>query len=142
MNTPERLIARQDSRAHTVARSVTTALCKQAVNRVCAVVKDAGGTFSGLTACTAQAKVRSVFNEDTLRHVIQHHPALSARDWRGRADDALQRATHRAVRAIGPLLGDKAYLSAARLLVELTGSHPQALSPEVAEHVKRRMGGE
>ncbi len=46
----------------------------------------------------------------------------------------------RAVQAIGPLLGDMAYLSAARLLVDLAGSHPEALSPEVAEHVKRRVG--
>lgn len=51
-----------------------------------------------------------------------------------------QRASRRAVRAIGPLLGDMAYLSTARLLVDLAGSHPEHLSPAVARYVKARVG--
>lgn len=140
MSESSRILARQTSRANTTASLVTSMLRTQAVNRVCAAVEDAGGSFNGLTARTAQAKVRATLGEDPLRHVIQYHATLAARDWRGAADDALQRAARSALRSIGPLLGDMAYLSAARLLVELAGSHPEALSPEVAEHVKRRVG--
>lgn len=139
MSEASRILARLDLRANLTATLVTTVLYKQAVNRVCAVVTDAGGSFNGLTARTAQAKVRATLGEDPLRHVIQYHATLAAREWRGPADDALQRAARLAVQAIGPLLGDMAYLSAARLLVDLAGSHPEALSPEVAEHVKRRV---
>ena len=139
MSEASRILARLDLRANLTATLVTTVLYKQAVNRVCAVVTDAGGSFNGLTARTAQAKVRATLGEDPLRHVIQYHATLAAREWRGPADDALQRAARLAVQAIGPLLGDMAYLSAARLLVDLAGSHPEALAPEVAEHVKRRV---
>lgn len=130
----------QTSRANTIARAVTSTLYKQAAGRVCTLVTDAGGQFAGLTARTARAKVRSVLNEDPIRHVVFYHATAAARDWKGPADAALQRAARRAVRGIGPLLPDMAYLSAARLLVELAGSHPEALSVEVAEHVKRRVG--
>lgn len=140
MSEANRILARHDLRANLTATLVTSMLRAQAVNRVCAVVTDAGGSFDGLTARTAQAKVRATLGEDPLRHVIQYHATLAARDWRGAADDALQHAARRAVRAIGPSLGDMAYLSAARLLVDLAGSHPEALSPEAAEHVKRRVG--
>ena len=70
----------QNSRANTIARKVNTALYKQAVSRVCAIVEDAGGQFSGLKARTAQAKVRSVLNEDPIRHVVLYHATAAARD--------------------------------------------------------------
>ncbi|MBX3389214.1 MAG: hypothetical protein KF691_07125 [Phycisphaeraceae bacterium] len=140
MSEANRILARQTSRANTIASAVASSLHRNAVRRVCAVVTDAGGHFNGLTARTARLKVRSVFKEDPIRHVIQYHATLAAREWRGPADEALRLATIRAVRAIGPLLGDMAYLSAVRLLVELAGTHPEALSPEVAEHVRKRVG--
>lgn len=140
MNEANRILARQTSRSNTIARAVTSALYKRAVCRVCAAVEDAGGQFSGLTARTAQAKVRAVLNEDHNRHVVFYHATLAARDWDGPADTALQRGARRAIRAIGALLPDMAYLSAARLLVDLAGSHPEALTPEVARHVRARVG--
>lgn len=130
----------QTTRANTIARAATSMLYKLAVGRVCAVVEDAGGEFSGLAALTARAKVRAVLNEDPMRHVIQYHATDAARGWQGPADAALQRAARRAVRGIGPLLGDIACQNAARLLVDLAGSHPEHLSVAVARHVKRRIG--
>lgn len=129
----------QTTRANTIARAVTTALHKDAVRRVRAVVEDAGGTWAGLLAVTATAKVRSVLNEDPIRHVVFYHATDAARGWKGPADAALQRAARRAVRGIGPLLGDMAYLSAARLLVDLAGSHPDHLTRAEARHVKARV---
>lgn len=38
------------------------------------------------------------------------------------------------------MLPDMEYLSAARLLCELAGSHPEALTPEVSRHVRVRVG--
>lgn len=130
----------QNTRANTIARAATSTLHKLAVRRVSATVEDAGGKFSGLAALTARQKVRAVLNEDPIRHVIFYHATAAARDWKGPADAALQRAARRAVRGIGPLLGDMAYLSAARLLIDLAGSHPEHLTPEVARHVKARVG--
>lgn len=105
-----------------------------------AVVEDSGGTWAGLLAVTATAKVRSVLNEDALRHVIQYRVTLAALDRKGPADDALLRAARRAVRAIGPLLDHAAYPGAVQLQVDLAGSPPDHLSAAMARHVKRRVG--
>lgn len=52
----------------------------------------------------------------------------------------LQRVARRVVRRVGPLMPDTAVLFYARLLTDLAGSHPEHLTPEVARHVKARVG--
>lgn len=108
---PLNALTTQTTRANTIVRAVTSALTNHAARTVRSIVEDAGGDFSGLAALTARAKVRSVLNEDPIRHVIQYRATVGARDWQGPADAALQRAARRVTRAIGSLLPDTACLS-------------------------------
>lgn len=134
-------LAQQSSRAETIASAVNGLHISQAVGTVCRWVEDAGGVFSGLNARTAQAKVRAVLNEPENRAVVGYHSASATHDWPdGSADDAIQPIARRVARRIGPLLPNTAALFAARLLCELAGTCPEALTPEVAEHVRKRVG--
>jgi len=134
-------LAQQTSRANTIARAVTTLLSKSAARRVRALVEDAGGTWAGLLAVTATAKVRATLNEPENAAVIHYHSVSATREWpAGSADDALQPVACRVARRIGPLLPNSAMLFAARLLVDLAGSHPEHLTPAEARNVKARVG--
>lgn len=133
-------LAQQSFRSESIARTVNELHICQAVGKVCRWIEDAGGVFSGLNARTAQAKVRSVLNEPENRAVVGYHSTSATRDWPddGSADDELQNIARRVARRIGPLLPNTAALFAARLLCELAGTCPEALTPEVAEHVRKR----
>lgn len=139
----DRLLRRANSRSSMIARAVTEHFYRRAVRRVCSIVEDAGGQFSGLVARTAQCKARSILLEESdSRAVINYHAIIAAREWdRGPADEALNRAVRRATRAMDTLLEDHAVRHALQLLSELTASgHPQALSPAVMENIKARVG--
>lgn len=131
-----------NSRSSTIARAVTEHFYRSAVRRVCRIVEDAGGQFSGLVARTTQFRVRTVLDEPDSRPVINYHAIIAARHWDGPADEALNRAVRRVVRAMDTLLEDHAVRISLQLLSELTASgHPQALSPAVIENIKDRVGG-
>lgn len=87
-----------------------------------------------------RAKVRSVLNEDPIRHVIQYHATVAARDWQGPADAALQHAARRVTRAIGSLLPDTACLRAARLLADWAGFAPG--TPDASGGAARQAAGD
>jgi hypothetical protein len=56
-------------------------------------------------------------------------------------DDALWRAVRRVAEALGTLLENHAVRFALELLLEIAATgHPEALSPEVAENIKARVG--
>lgn len=110
--------------------------------RVRAIVEDAGGQFTGLVALTAKAKARSVLvDESDSRAVITYHSTIAARTWEGPADEALQHAVRHVTEAVGTLLENHAVGFALQLLLEIAASgNPEALSPEVAENIKERIG--
>lgn len=131
-----------NSRTAVIGRAVTEHFYRRAVRRVCRIVEDAGGTFSGLVALTAQAKARSVLTDesDSLA-VIGYHSVIAARHWEGPADEALGRAVRHVARAMGTLLEDHAVRLSLQLLTEIAATgHPEALPPAVAENVKARLG--
>ncbi len=101
-----------------------------------------GVEFTGLVKLTAKAKARSVLlDESDSRAVIGYHSVIAARTWEGPADDALRRAVRHVTEAVGTLLEDHAMRFALQLLLEISASgHPEVLTPEVAENIKRRIG--
>lgn len=91
-------------------------------------------------ALTATAKARSVLvDESDARAVITYHSTFAAREWAGPADDALQRAAHRVIVAVGTLLENHAVAGALAALCEMAGTCPEALPPEVAENIRERV---
>lgn len=134
------ILARQSARTATIARAVAERTYRRAVCRVCRIVEDAGGQFSGLVAQTAQYKARSVVVTDPdAATVLTYHAVTAARAWEGRADEALARAVRRVTRAMGTLLEDCAVQCSLNLLLEIAATgHPQALPPDVAENIRAR----
>lgn len=137
-------LAQANSVSAVIACAVTEHFSRRAVNRICRIVEDAGGRheFSGLVALTAQSKVQSVLkDEPDSVAVINYHSVIAARDWQGPADDALQRAVQHVAQSLGTLLEDHAVRFALQLLLEISATgHPEALSPEVTENIRERMG--
>lgn len=135
-------LAQANSRTALIGRTTTERYYRRAVRRVARIVEEEGGCFGGLVARTAQYKARSILrDEPDSVAVIAYHATLAAREWEGPADDALQRAVRRVSRAVGTLLEDHAVGMSLQSLLEIAESgHPQALPPEVAERIKRRMG--
>lgn len=134
-------LARQTTRTATIARAVAENTYRRAVRRVCRIVEDSGGQFSGLVAQTAQYKARSVVIDDPdAASVLTYHSVTAARAWEGPADKALGRAVRRVTRAMGTLLEDCAVQGSLQLLLEFSATgHPQALPPAVAENIRARM---
>lgn len=140
MNEVERILSRQASRANLIARAVADRHERHAVRRVRSMVEDAGGTWGGLLALTAKAKARATLNEPANQSVVMYHATVAASDWSGPADTALPHAVRRVTATIGQLLPTTAMLFAARMLVDLAGSHPEHLSPEVADNLRLKVG--
>lgn len=136
-------LAQANSVTAVIACAVTDYYHRRAVRRVRRIVEDAGGEFTGLVALTAKAKARSVLvDESDSRAVIGYHSVIAARTWAGPADDALRRAVRHVTVAVGTLLEDHAVRFALQLLLEIADSgHPEALTPEVAEIIRARVGG-
>lgn len=137
------LVVRQCARTNAVARAVTEHLYRSAVRRVRCYVEDAGGTWAGLLADTARAKVRSVLkDEDESRAVIQYHSVMEAGRWADYrpADDELRHAVRRVRRSLGALLLNHAACLSLDLLLSLAGVHPGSLTPEQAERIEWAMG--
>lgn len=135
-------LERQAARANLIANAATDRLIKDVLRRVRSIVVAAGGRWErGFTVDAARRKTRSALYEDSLQTVIYYHATLAARDWpSGPADDALRWGARRTVAQIGELLPDMATVGTARLLAELAGSHPESLSPDVAEGIWARVG--
>lgn len=135
-------LAQANSVTAVVACAVTDYYHRRAVRRVRRIVEDAGGEFTGLVALTARAKARSVLvDESDSRAVIGYHSVIAARDWQGPADEALQEAVRHVTEAVGTLLENHAVGFALQLLLEIAATgHPEALSPEVAENIRARVG--
>jgi hypothetical protein len=137
------LVVRQCARTNAVARVVTEYLYRSAVRRVRRYVEDAGGTWAGLLADSARAKVRSVLkDEDESRAVIHYHSVVAAGRWAdyGPADDELRHAVRRVRCALGTLLPNHAACLSLDLLLSLAGVHPGSLTPEQAERIRASLG--
>lgn len=135
-------LAQANSITAVIACAVTDRYHRRAVRRVRVIVEDAGGQFVGLVKLTAKAKARSVLvDESDTRAVIAYHSTIAARTWEGPADEALQEAVRYVTEALGTLLENHAVVCALQLLMEIAASgHPEALTPEVAENIRQRMG--
>lgn len=133
-------LAQANSVVPVIVCAVTERYRTRAVNRVCRIVEEEGGQFSGLVARTARYKAQSALDESDARAVITYHSIIAARAWAGPADDALEQCAHRVRKAVGTLLEDHAVAQALKLLCELAGVCPKALPAEVAERIRKRLG--
>src|SRR5690606_31875636 len=105
-------------------------------------VEGSGGTWAGLLADSARAKVRSVLvDESESRAVVHYHSVVAAGQWGDDpADEELRRAVRRVARCIGPLLPNHAACLSLDLLLSLAGVHPGSLTPEQAERIRASLG--
>lgn len=136
------LVVRQCARTNAIARATTDSLYRSAVRRVRRYVEDAGGTWAGLLADSARAKVRSVLvDESESRAVVHYHSVVAAGQWGGDpADEELRRAVRRVCRALGTLLPNHAACLSLDLLLSLAGVHPGSLTLEQAERIRASLG--
>jgi trans-2-enoyl-CoA reductase len=99
------------TRAQHVARMVRDRIIAEARKEVRSRIESAGGRWSDWAGIVAEA-LAGFLETDAPRHVILYHASQRTHPiyWRGRASDAMNTATRRAVRAIGPLMAYQAMI--------------------------------
>lgn len=99
------------TRAQHVARMVRDRIVSDARKEVRSRIEAAGGRWSEWAEIAREA-LTAFLETDAPRHVILYHATQRTHPlrWRGRASDAMNTATRRAVRAIGPLMAYQAMI--------------------------------
>ena len=111
-----------ETRANHVARMIRDRIMADARKEVRQRIEAAGGKWSGCAEVTRHA-MTAFLDSDGPRHVILYHATQQTHPlrWRGRASDAMNTATRRAARSIGPLMAYQALIRALDALCEALG---------------------
>jgi hypothetical protein len=111
-----------ETRANHVARMIRDRIMADARKEVRQRIEAAGGKWSGCAEVTRRA-MTAFLDSDGPRHVILYHATQQTHPlrWRGRASDAMNTATRRAARSIGPLMAYQALIRALDALCEALG---------------------
>jgi hypothetical protein len=110
------------TRASHVARMVRDRIQADARKEIRQRIEAAGAEWSAGAGVMDRA-LTDFLDSDPARYVIMYHAAQRTHPihWRGRASDAMNIATSRAVRAIGPLMAYQAMQRALDALCEALG---------------------
>lgn len=111
-----------ETRASNVARMIRDRIMADARKETRLRIETAGGKWSACAGIVRDAQT-TFLESDAGRYVILYHATQQTHPtrWRGRASEALNVATRRAVRAIGPLMAYQAMTRGLDALCEALG---------------------